>query len=75
MRVTIDLADDIAEAARALAKAERRSLGQVISDLLRRGWAPLEAQIGSEDGFPVFRVPAEGPVITNEMVQAALGDI
>jgi hypothetical protein len=74
-RVTIDLADDVAGAARALANAERRSLGKVISELARRGLTVADDRIGPQDGFPVFRVSADAPVITSEMVQAALGDI
>jgi hypothetical protein len=74
MRTTVNLDDDVIEAARALADAERRSLGQVLSDLARRGLAPRAARIGSEDGFPVFAVGADAPVITSDMVRAALDD-
>jgi hypothetical protein len=74
MRTTLNLDDDVVRAARALADAEHRSLGQVISDLVRRGLAPREARTGSEDGFPVFLVPAEAPLITSDMVRAALED-
>lgn len=74
MRTTINLDDDVAEAARELADAEHRSLGQVISDLVRRGLAPGRERIGSERGFPVFEVDADAPVITGEMVRAALDD-
>jgi hypothetical protein len=74
MRTTVNLDDDVVEAARALADAERRSLGQVISDLVRRGLAPREARIGTEDGFPVFQGPAEAPLITSDMVRTALED-
>jgi hypothetical protein len=75
VRTTVNLDDDVVEAARALADAERRSLGQVISDLVRRGLAPREDRIGIEDGFPVFRVRADAPVITSDMVRAALDDV
>jgi hypothetical protein len=75
MRTTVNLDDDVVEAARTLADAERRSLGQVISDLVRRGLAPREDRIGTEDGFPVFRVGADAPVITSDMVRAALEDV
>jgi len=58
MRTTVDLDDDV------LAAAERRSLGKVLSDLIRRGLAPR----------PVVRVgPNAGP-ITAEKVRAALDD-
>lgn len=74
MRTTINLDDDVAEVARSLANAENRSLGQVISDLARRGLAPSQGRIRSEGGFPVFDVPADAPPITSDMVRAALDD-
>jgi hypothetical protein len=74
MRTTLNLDEDVMEAARALADSERRSLGQVISDLVRRGLAPRAARLDDEDGFPVFAVGAEAPVITGAMVTAAMDE-
>ena len=74
MRTTISLDEDIVQAARALATAQRRSLGKVISDLARKGLAPRPERIGSEAGFPVFKVDPGAPVITPEMVSAALDE-
>ncbi len=74
MRTTLSIDEDVLQAARALAAAQRRSLGRVISDLARRGLAPRPDRIGSEDGFPVFRVDTDAPVITPEMVSAALDE-
>ena len=62
------------EAARALARAERRPLGQVVSELARRGLAPRDTQLGEENGFPVFNVGRGAPVITDDMVEAALDE-
>jgi hypothetical protein len=72
MRTTLNLDDDIVRAARALADLEQRSLGQVISDLARRGLEPREARLGDEEGFPVFSVDAQAPVITGDMVEAGM---
>ena len=72
MRTTLDIDDDVVTAARELAAIERRSLGSVISELARRGLTP--AAVGSEDGFPVIRVPAGTPPITPEMVRRALDE-
>jgi hypothetical protein len=74
MRTTLNLDDDVMAAARMLAESEHRSLGQVVSDLARRGLAPHEARVEEEDGFPVFSVDADAPVITGEMVQAAMDE-
>jgi hypothetical protein len=54
--------------------ADRRLLGVVISDLVRRGFAPQPPRLDDELGFPVFRVPAGAPPITDEVVQRALAD-
>lgn len=72
MRTTINLDADVLQAVRAVAQLERKSLGRVISDLVRRGMAPTTPRIADEDGFPVFQVEAGAAPITNEMVQAAL---
>jgi hypothetical protein len=74
VRTTLSIDEDVMQAARALAVAQRRSVGKVISDLARRGLAPRPDRIGSEEGFPVFRVNPDAPVITPEMVSAALDE-
>lgn len=72
MRTTINLDDDVLETTRAIARAERRALGEVVSDLVRRGLRPTEVRIDDEHEFPMFRVSQSAPPITDEMVQAAL---
>lgn len=74
MRTTLNLDDDVAEAARALAVAERRSLGEIVSELARRGLAPRVVELDDENGFPVFRVGQAAGPITPEMVRAALDE-
>jgi len=72
MRTTVDPDDDVLEAARAIARAEGRSLGAVISGLPRRGLVQPTVGTDGEDGFPVFRIPAASPPITEETVRAGL---
>ena len=74
MRTTVNLDDDVLDAARAIARTEARALGAVISDLVRRGLAPASPRLGDEAGFPVFSVPADAPPITSEVVQRALDE-
>lgn len=73
MRTTVDLDDDVLAAARALAAAERRSLGKVVSDLIRRGLAPRPV-VEDDELFPVVRVGPNAAPITAEKVRAALDD-
>jgi hypothetical protein len=71
MRTTLVIEDDVLDAARSLAEAEGKSLGQVISTLARRGLAPRR-QEDLDTGFPVFSVSPESKPLTLEMVQRAL---
>jgi hypothetical protein len=72
MRTTLNLDDDVVTAARELAAGEHRSLGSVISELIRRGLTP--ARVETDDGLPVIRVPAGTPPITAEMVRRAIDE-
>ena len=67
--MTID--DDVLEAARGLSEAEGKSLGEVLSELARRGLGP-RPQETEEEGFPVFSVSPAAKPITQELVQRAL---
>ena len=71
MRTTLDIDDGVLAAARAIAEAENRSLGSVISELARRGLVPT--QRGTE-AFPTFDVPADAAPITPDMVDRALDE-
>jgi hypothetical protein len=81
MRTTLDIDDDVLSAAKDLAKAEGRTMGQVISDLAR--WALTqpslatgmatgmqEAQVAyMADDFPAFPFRGDSPPVTNDMVR------
>ena len=73
MRTTLRLADDVYRAVKGLAEAEDRSLGEVASELIRRGLRQ-EPRIRYEQRFPVFDVAEDSPPITLETVQRALDD-
>ena len=73
MRTTLTLDDDILQAARSLAAMEKRSIGDVISELARRGLRPSEPCVDAH-GIPTFDVPADAPPLTPEMVRKALDD-
>lgn len=73
MRTTLQLDNDVLEAARSLAKTEKRSLGEVVSALARKGLGTPTAAPGGQE-FPMFEVPANTPPLTPEMVRRALED-
>jgi hypothetical protein len=68
MRTTLRLDPDILSAARQIAAARSKSIGEVISELARRG---LEARgsAANRHGFPVFRAPKDAPPLTPEDIR------
>lgn len=65
--------DDILEAARALMRASGKTLGQVLSQLARRGLQPRHDH-DVEDGLPVFPVSAKAPIIPSDLASSMLAD-
>jgi hypothetical protein len=71
MRTTLDIDDDVLQAAKELARAEKKTAGQVLSELARKGLT--QPRTGSRltevrivDGIPVL--PARGGVVTKELI-------
>jgi hypothetical protein len=65
MRTTVDIDDDVLAAAKDLAKAEGRTMGQVISDLVRRALTQPGLQFGLQPGLQL------GPMIGMQEAQVA----
>lgn len=74
MRTTLDLDDDVLAAAKAIARRERRTAGEVVSDLARRS---LNVQRSSSDGeFLGFApLPQRGRTVTNDDVNVLRDDL
>jgi hypothetical protein len=71
MRTTLDIDDDILQAAKELARVENKTAGQVLSELARKGLTEPgggtnAGQFKIVDGIPV--IPARGAVVTKELV-------
>jgi len=71
MRTTLDIEDDVLQAAKELARRDGGTAGQVISTLARRGLAGSPAKSkktsGTRGGVPLL--PSRGEVVTLERVQ------
>ena len=72
MRTTLDIDDDILQAAKERARAEGKTAGQVVSELVRQALTqPTDRldirKIEIVDGIPVL--PSRGSVVTHELVQ------
>jgi hypothetical protein len=67
MRTTLTIDDDVLLVAKARAEAERRSIGEVVSDLARQA---LRSPTISEtrNGIPLLPIRAPGMVVTLELV-------
>ena len=70
MRTTLDIEDDVLQAAKELAQREGRTAGQVLSELARRGLAAPSGGAGkrarTRNGVPVL--PSRGEIVTLEHV-------
>ena len=72
MRTTLDIAGDVLQAAKERARSEKKTIGEVISDLARTALTgPAEAQAGEDTpparhGFRPF--PRRGGIVTNEVI-------
>ena len=73
MRTTLALADDVYEAAKTLAESSGRSIGEVISDLARRGLSP-RVLIAREGDLPVFAVSPDAPIIPGNRASQLTAD-
>ena len=73
MRTTLDIDDDVLQAAKELARRERKTAGRILSELARRGLtearetSPKKATAG--EVFLGFRPFARrGTIVTNAMI-------
>ena len=71
MRTTLDIANDVLQAAKELAHREKKTTGQVISELARSALTappqiPITRRSKSIHGFRPF--PKRGGIVTNELI-------
>ena len=71
MRTTLDIDDDVLQAAKELARAEKKTAGQVLSDLARKALTPTAASKDTSeyvvrDGWYTRR--STGGLVTNEQI-------
>jgi hypothetical protein len=73
MRTTVTLDDDVFEAAQAQAQASGKNLGQVLSQLARRGLR-ASSQSATKSGLPVFDVRPDSDIIPSSRAKGLLAD-
>ena len=69
MRTTLNIDDEILEAARSLAGERAVSVGAVLSELARRGLQRRPASHETRNGFPLFGVSRDSTPLTLERVK------
>lgn len=74
MRTTLTIDDDVLAAAQERARRERRTVGQVISELARESLTGRARRTGGTEGrddgelFGFRPLPHRGPVVSNELI-------
>jgi hypothetical protein len=73
VRTTLDIADDVLQAAKERARREKKTAGEVISELARsalsgRPEAPRKRQPQALYGIRPF--PRRGGIVTNELIDS-----
>lgn len=68
MRTTLKIDEDVLAAARALAEQQRKTLGEVVSDLARKGLTPAPAAPKYRNGIRLMPVRDNATPVTMELV-------
>jgi hypothetical protein len=74
MRTTLTLTDDALDLARKLARRKGVSLGEAVSELVRRG-ARLPVPTEERQGFTLVRLPPGSPRVTVAAVEELLEEL
>jgi len=76
MRTTLDIADDVLQAAKERAKRERKTIGEMISELARRALTTPQVPFSVKEPQSVYGLKPfarRGGIVTNELIDR-LGD-
>jgi hypothetical protein len=78
MRTTLDIADDVLQAAKERARRENRTAGEVISDLARSALTapgPVVARASEPKAhYGIRPFPKRGKLVTNELIDKLRND-
>lgn len=73
-RTTLSLDSDALDLAREHARRRGQTLGEAVSELVRRA-AQRELSLDHSGPFAIVRLPSDSPVVTPEHVTRALDDL
>jgi hypothetical protein len=69
VRTTVDIADDVLAASKSVAREQGKSLGEVLSELARKGLRKPVSK-ASRNGVPLLKVKNPSMRVTLEIVNA-----
>ena len=72
MRTTLDIDDDVLQAAKEIGELRQKTAGQVLSDLARKGLAPRQT-VKVRNGVPLLP-HRSGRIVTMQMVEDLLDE-
>lgn len=68
MRTTLDLDEDVLQAAKELAAVQKTTAGKVVSDLVRKALRPPDPAARLRNGVPLLRPRSGPPILTMALV-------
>jgi hypothetical protein len=77
MRTTLDIADDVLQAAKERATRERKTLGEIISELARRALTAAPEPLPVKEPKTVYGLKPfarRGGIVTNELIDKLRDD-
>jgi len=74
MRTTVNLDDDVLRATKELASLTGRTMGEVLSELVREALARSGSEAPLRNGVPVLEPTPEARMVTSEDVDRLLDD-
>ena len=69
MRTTLSIDDDVLAAAKELATTEQKTIGEVISSLVRKALNPRPTRRRTRNGIPLLPVRPGARPVTSELVR------
>jgi hypothetical protein len=75
MRTTLTIDDDILLAARERANFERKTVGEVISSLARKGLCPTESTPVYRNGIRLLPVQPSAGISTPELIKELMDEL
>jgi len=73
MRTTVDIEEDVLLAAKEIARQRRKTLGQVLSALVRDSLT-RKSSVSKKHGLPLFPVQPDAGIVTMELVNQLRDD-